>query len=86
MSQQSLMLVRRSGLARFISKLLRAPWGAGEKPEEIMRLRLEPFDRLKIPLVARARSTSRVRTSNVQPSDDEELDRFVELVGAGMLA
>jgi hypothetical protein len=50
MIQQSLMVVRRAGLERFIEGLLGAPWTDGERsPEETMRQRLAPFDFVAIP-------------------------------------
>jgi hypothetical protein len=83
MLQMSFILVRRSGLERFIAELLRTPWSDGEKsPEEIMRLRLEPFDLLKIPF-GRSRPIDFTRSHfYVKHCDDAELDRFIELIGA----
>lgn len=50
MLQQSFVIVRRSGLLRFIAGLLGSPWTDGEKsPEEIMRLQLAPFGYVQIP-------------------------------------
>jgi hypothetical protein len=50
MLQQSVMIVRRSGLERFISQLLSAPHTDGEvSPEETMRQLLPPFDLLNVP-------------------------------------
>jgi hypothetical protein len=50
MLQQSFMIVRRSGLERFISRLLMSKYKDGiVSPEEIMRLELAPFDLLAIP-------------------------------------
>lgn len=50
MLQQSLIVVRRAGLERFLEGLLGAPWSDGEmSPEEIMRQRLAPFGLLRVP-------------------------------------
>lgn len=50
MLQQSFVIVRRSGLVRFITGLLGSPWTDGEKsPEEIMRLQLAPLGNVQIP-------------------------------------
>jgi hypothetical protein len=50
MLQQSLIVVRRSGLERFLSGILGAPWTDGEvSPEETMRTRLEPYELLQVP-------------------------------------
>jgi len=50
MLQQSFVIVRRSGLVRFITGLLGSPWTDGEKsPEEIMRLQLAPLGCVQIP-------------------------------------
>ena len=49
MVQQSLIIVRRPALERFLIGLLSAPATDGEvSPEEIMRARLEPFDFLRV--------------------------------------
>lgn len=50
MLQQSVMIVRRAGLERFIRQMLSAPHTDGEvSPEETMRQLLPPFDLLKVP-------------------------------------
>ena len=50
MIQQSLMIIRKSGLARFINQTLSAPESDGElSPEVKMERDLKPFDFLKIP-------------------------------------
>jgi hypothetical protein len=50
MLQQSLMIVRRGALERFITGLAGAPWSDGDiSPEEIMARRLPPFGQLRIP-------------------------------------
>lgn len=50
MLQQSLIVVRRPALERFIESLLEAPWSDGEiSPEETMRRLLNPFELLRVP-------------------------------------
>jgi hypothetical protein len=50
MVQQSLMVVRRDGLERFLIGLLSSTASDGEvPPEETMRTRLAPFDFLRVP-------------------------------------
>jgi hypothetical protein len=50
MLQQSLIVVRRAALERFIEGLIGSPWSDGEvSPEEIMERRLTPFGTLRIP-------------------------------------
>src|SRR5438105_6667696 len=50
MLQQSLIIVRRNGLERFLIGLLSAPWTDGDvSPEETMRRQLTPFDFIQLP-------------------------------------
>jgi hypothetical protein len=50
MLQQSLMIVKRSGLARFLIGLLRADWTDGEvSPEETMGRIYDPLDVVRVP-------------------------------------
>ncbi|HEV2595403.1 MAG TPA: hypothetical protein VGU01_09425 [Sphingomicrobium sp.] len=50
MIQQSVMIVRKAGLERFICQMLSPPHSDGEiSPEETMRQFLPPFDFLKVP-------------------------------------
>jgi hypothetical protein len=77
--QQSLMIVRRPGLERFLEGLLGAPWTDGEcSPEEIMRRRLAPFDFIQVPY-GRSRPIDFGRSHfYAQHLDDDELQRFLE--------
>lgn len=79
MLQQSLMIVRRTGLERFLIGLLGAPKGDGEvSPETTMRKRLVPFDFLRVPY-GRSRPIDFDRPHfYAQHLDDEELDRFTK--------
>jgi hypothetical protein len=50
MLQQSVIIVRKTGLERFVRQMLSSPHSDGElSPEDIMRQALPPFDLLKIP-------------------------------------
>jgi hypothetical protein len=81
MLQQSLIVVRRSGLERFIQGVLGSEHGDGERsPEETMRLRLMPFEYLQVPF-GRSRPLDFGRTHfYAQHLNDDELRRFCELV------
>lgn len=83
--QQSLMIVRRPGLERFVTGLLNAPWTDGEmSPEHIMQRQLQPFDTLRIPY-GRSRPIDFSRSHfYAQHCDDEELDRFLEVIGGSL--
>lgn len=83
MLQQSLMIVRRSGLERFISGILGAPWTDGERsPEETMRLRLAPFGLLTIPY-GRSRPIDFTRRHfYAQHLDEDELARMQDAINA----
>ena len=77
MLQQSVMVVHRAGLERFLVGLLGAPWTDGEvSPEEIMKRRLMPFDFIRVPY-GRSRPIDFARSHfYAQHLDDEELRRF----------
>ena len=82
MLQQSLMVVRRGALERFIEGLIGAPWSDGETPpEETMRLRLPPFGLLRIPY-GRSRPIDFTRSHfYAQHLSDAELTAFQKLPG-----
>ncbi|MBI2715603.1 MAG: hypothetical protein HYX37_14305 [Rhizobiales bacterium] len=84
MIQQSLIVVRRIGLERFLEGLLGAPWTDGEMPpEEIMRQRLTPFGLLRIPF-GRSRPIDFTRSHfYAEHLTDEELARVTQLIGSG---
>jgi hypothetical protein len=83
MLQQSLMIVRRSGMERFISGILGAPWTDGERsPEETMRLRLAPFGLVGVPY-GRSRPIDFERTHfYAQHLDEDELARMQDAIDA----
>ncbi|MHC5018667.1 MAG: FkbM family methyltransferase [Planctomycetota bacterium] len=83
MLQQSLIIVRRAGLERFVQQLLAAPWSDGEvPPEEIMRRQLAPFDHVRVPY-GRSRPVDFTRSHfYVQHLDAEELPAFCAVAGA----
>lgn len=82
MIQQSLMVVARSGLERFLEGLLGAPWGDGERaPEETMRLRLVPFGFVQVPY-GRSRPIDFRRSHYyAQHLTDDELAQFLAHAG-----
>jgi hypothetical protein len=86
MLQQSFMIVRRSGLERFIEGLLGAPWTDGERsPEETMRQRLAPFDFISIPY-GRSRPIDFGKTHfYAQHLEGEDLERVLKAAELRML-
>jgi peptidoglycan/xylan/chitin deacetylase (PgdA/CDA1 family)/SAM-dependent methyltransferase len=82
MLQQSLIVVRRSGLERFLSGILEAPWTDGEvSPEETMRTMLQPYELLQVPY-GRSRPIDFDRSHfYVQHLDDDELARILNKLG-----
>jgi len=82
MIQQSLMVVARSGLERFLEGLLGAPWGDGKRaPEETMRLRLAPFGFVQVPY-GRSRPIDFDQSHYyVQHLTDDELGQFLAHAG-----
>jgi hypothetical protein len=78
MIQQSLMVVARSGLERFLEGLLGAPWGDGERPpEETMRLRLAPFGFVQVPYGRSRPIDFRQSHYYAQHLTDDELAQFL---------
>jgi hypothetical protein len=82
MLQQSLLVVRRAGLERFLQGLLGAPWTDGElSPEEIMRQQLAPFELVQVPY-GRSRPIDFDRSHfYAEHLDDDELQRFLACIG-----
>ena len=78
MLQQSLMIVRKPGLERFISGLLGSQWTDGEvSPEEIMARVYNPVDTVKVPF-GRSRPIDYNRSHcYVHHLQAEELMRFL---------
>ena len=80
MLQQSLMIVRRNGLPRFIDGIASAPWTDGEKsPEETMRLRLPPHGLLAVSCGKSRPVDFTLKNFYVTAFSDEELDQAVAL-------
>jgi hypothetical protein len=82
MFQNSLIVVKREGLERFMSRLLDAPWSDGELSGEIiMERQLVPFEVVAVPY-GRSRpidfSTSHFYAQHLS---DEELTSFLEVEG-----
>lgn len=80
MLQQSLMIVRRVALERFLDGVLGAPWTDGERsPEEIMAARLKPFDWIRIPF-GRSRPLDFLQSHfYAQHLSQQELAQFLQL-------
>jgi hypothetical protein len=83
MLQQSLMIVRRSGLERFISGVLGSPVTDGERsPEETMRLCLPPFGLIGVPYGRSRPIDFGLSHFYAQHLDDRELAQMIETIGA----
>ena len=82
MPQQSLVIVRKVGLARFIDGIVSAPYTDGElSPEKIMHDRLAPIGFLRVPY-GRSRPIDFERSHfYAQHLDADELQRFLSLIG-----
>jgi hypothetical protein len=82
MPQQSLVIVRKVGLARFIEGIMNAPYTDGElSPEMIMHDRLKPVGFVRVPY-GRSRPIDFERSHfYAQHLDDNELQRFLSLIG-----
>ena len=85
MLQQSLMIVRKTGLERFLTGLLSSPFSDGElSPEEIMRIQLNPGI-IQIPF-GRSRPIDFGRSHfYAQHLTDDELSSFLQRIGAKVL-
>jgi hypothetical protein len=82
MPQQSLVIVRKAGLDRFIGGIVGAPWSDGERsPEQTMLDCLAPVGFLRVPY-GRSRPIDFERSHfYAQHLDVDELQRFLTLVG-----
>jgi hypothetical protein len=81
MLQQSLMIVRRTGLPRFIDGLASTPWTDGDQsPEETMRLRLPPYGLLAVSCGKSRPIDFTQKNFYVTAFSDEELDEAMTLV------
>jgi hypothetical protein len=82
MLQNALMIVRRTGLERFIGAILGAPWTDGEvSPEETMRLRMPPYGLIDIPFGRSRPIDFKEPNFYVHHLDDNELQQFLSLIG-----
>ncbi len=82
MPQQSLVIVRKAGLDRFIGGIVGAPWTDGERsPERTMQDRLAPVGFVRVPY-GRSRPIDFERSHfYAQHLDADELQRFLTLIG-----
>lgn len=82
MPQQSLVIVRKAGLARFIEGIVSTPYTDGElSPEKIMHDRLVPIGFVRVPY-GRSRPIDFERSHfYAQHLDADELQRFLSLIG-----
>jgi hypothetical protein len=85
MPQQSLLIVRKTGLDRFITGIIGAPWTDGERsPEQTMQDRLAPVGFVRVPY-GRSRPIDFERSHfYAQHLDDDELHRFLELINTSL--
>jgi hypothetical protein len=80
MLQNALMIVRRTGIERFIDAMLGAPWTDGEvSPEETMKRRISPYGLIGIPFGRSRPIDFKEPTFYVHHVDDNELARFLKL-------
>ena len=82
MPQQSLVIVRKAGLARFIEGIVSTPYTDGElSPEMIMHDRLAPIGFVRVPY-GRSRPIDFERSHfYAQHLNADELQRFLSLIG-----
>ena len=82
MPQQSLVIVRKAGLDRFIGGIVGASWSDGERsPEQTMQDRLAPIGFVRVPY-GRSRPIDFERSHfYAQHLDADELQRFLTLIG-----
>jgi hypothetical protein len=86
MLQQSFMIVRRSGLERFICGLLGSAWTDGDvSPEEIMRRVFDPLDTVRIPFGRSRPIDYRVAHCYVHHLQPAELALFLASAGVDPL-
>jgi hypothetical protein len=82
MPQQSLVIVRNVGLARFIEGIVNAPFTDGElSPEKIMHDRLAPIGFLRVPYGRSRPIDFERRHFYAQHLNADELQRFLSLIG-----
>ena len=86
MKQQSLMIVKRSGMERFLTGLLQANWSDGEvSPEITMERQLQPLGTVQTPY-GRSRPIDFSKSHfYAQHLSQDELDKFIEVAGLSVL-
>ena len=86
MRQQSLMIVKRSGMERFITGLLQADWSDGEvSPEITMERQLQPLGTVQTPY-GRSRPIDFSQSHfYAQHLSQGELDEFIKVAGLSTL-
>jgi len=85
MLQNALIIVRRTGLERFIGAILGAPWTDGEvSPEETMRQRMPPYGLIGIPFGRSRPIDFKEPNFYVHHLNDNELHRFLELTNSSL--
>lgn len=86
MKQQSLMIVKKTGMERFLTGLLQAEWTDGEvSPEIIMERQLQPLGTLQLPY-GRSRPIDFSRSQfYAQHLSQAELDKFIEVANLWFL-
>ena len=86
MKQQSLMIVKRSGMERFLTGLLQANWSDGEvSPEITMERQLQPLGTVQIPY-GRSRPIDFSKSHfYAQHLSEDELDKFIEVADLSAL-
>ena len=82
MKQQSLMIVKRSGMERFISGLLEADWSDGEvSPEITMERQLQPLGSVSIPYGRSRPIDFEQPCFYAQHFTADELTQFIQIEG-----
>ena len=85
MLQNALVIVRRTGLERFIDAILGAPWTDGEvSPEQTMKRRMPPYGLIGIPFGRSRPIDFKEPNFYVHHLDDNELHRFLELINTSL--
>jgi len=85
MLQNSLVIVRRAGLERFIDAILGAPWSDGEvSPEQTMRRRMSPYGLIGIPFGRSRPIDFKEPNFYVHHVDDDELHQFLGLINTSL--
>jgi hypothetical protein len=85
MLQNSLIIVRRAGLERFIDAILGAPWTDGQvSPEETVRRRMPPYGLIGIPFGRSRPIDFKEPNFYAHHLDENELHGFLELINTSL--